>query len=151
MPLSHGISSFGLAMQEIKAQSQFLQLWTQQHSMKSTPSAKSSHCMGVNIPIKVTTSIRWGKAFPRGWLMCRAATFVFTAMKYIWYVPSPAIATQYHAAPNKRTPLQSEGIKVLMAALLTQLTELNDSLGSCSWDEKKLCVTTWPHRAGDQI
>lgn len=35
--------------------------------MKSTPSAKSPHFMGLNTPIKVTSPIRWGKAFPRGW------------------------------------------------------------------------------------
>lgn len=106
--------------------------------------------MGVNTPIKVTASVRWGKVFLRGWLTHRAAP-VLSAMKYIWYAPSPAITTKCHAAPNKMTLQQSGGIKELMAVLLTQLTELNDSAGSHSRDEKKLCVTTWPHKREEQI
>lgn len=70
--------------------------------------------------------------------MRRAAT-VSSAMKQ---VPSPAIANKCHAAPHKKTLLQSGGIKELVVVLLTHLTELNDSVGSCSRDEKKLRATT---------
>lgn len=146
MPLSLGISYFGLGMQRMKIKSQFLKVQANANSWDKVM-ADPHMVRNPSLPAKSPQFLFHEDAYshrytPRLWGNTQRSWYLFNIMK-------TAQASDKYLPGHCNTLHQMEGhcwtmsgrITELTAALLIQMTELNGSVGSLSQAERN-CV--WP-------